>query len=226
MNIIVSGASRGIGAALIKKLDALGHKTLAISRSRNALEELKKKGKLITIIAADINQSDFSDQILPVLEQWQKVDVIINNAGQLLNKPFIRTTTDDFLTLFQANVLTAINLIQACTPFLVKGSHIVNISSMGGVNKSLKFPGLSAYSTSKGALTVLTECLAEEYKEIGAHVNALALGSVHTEMFKLAFPNFEAAAGVEEMANYIADFALNGSALFNGKIIPVAVTNP
>lgn len=226
MNVIISGASKGIGAEVVKQLDALGHRVLAIARNEEALLSLKKECKLVEVLAIDINEPDLSDIMMPLLESWKGVDVIINNAGQLINSPFIRTSTVDFLDMFNANVLTAVNLIQAVTPFLIRGSHIVNISSMGGINGSSKFPGLSAYSTSKGALTTLTECLAEEYKEIGVHVNALALGSVHTKMFQKAFPNFEAAVGVKEMAAYIVNFALEGNQFYNGKILPVATTTP
>src|SRR5208282_5900863 len=99
---------------------------------------------------------------------------------------------------------------------------IVNISSIGGVQGSAKFKGLSAYSSSKAALINITECLAEEFKERGIAVNCLALGSVQTEMFSAAFPSFEAALTAEEMANYISEFAVTGNKYFNGKVIPVS----
>jgi len=117
-------------------------------------------------------------------------------------------------------------MIQHIVPFMHEGSHIVNISSMGGFQGSMKFPGLSAYSTSKGALAILTECLAEEFKERGIKVNCLALGSSQTEMFEAAFPGMEAGTLAFEMGRYIAEFAQNGHKYFNGKILPVANTTP
>jgi NAD(P)-dependent dehydrogenase (short-subunit alcohol dehydrogenase family) len=106
------------------------------------------------------------------------------------------------------------------------GSHIVNISSMGGFQGSSKYKGLSYYSASKSALACLTECLANEFSEYGISVNCLALGSVKTEMLDKAFPGYKAPVDAKEMAEFISDFALTGHKFFNGKILPVAVTNP
>ena len=108
-----------------------------------------------------------------------------------------------------------------------KGAHVVSISSMGGIQGSLKFGGLAAYSSSKGALITLSEILAEEYKERGIIFNTLALGAVQTEMLAEAFPDYyKANISPQEMAHYIADFALNGSKVFNGKVLQVANTTP
>ena len=106
------------------------------------------------------------------------------------------------------------------------GSHVVTVSSMGGIQGSLKFPGLAAYSSSKGAVITLSELLAEEYKEQGVAFNVLALGAVQTEMLEEAFPGYQAPILPNEMANYIADFALNGNKYFNGKVIQVSSSTP
>ncbi len=81
-----------------------------------------------------------------------------------------------------------------------------------------KFPGLAAYSSSKGAVNILTELLAEEYKDSGPAFNALALGAVQTEMLEQAFPGFQAPVSAAEMAVYVLNFALQGQQFFNGKI--------
>jgi NAD(P)-dependent dehydrogenase (short-subunit alcohol dehydrogenase family) len=107
-----------------------------------------------------------------------------------------------------------------------KEGHVVSISSMGGVQGSVKFPGLSAYSSSKGAIITLTELLAEEYKETGPSFNVLALGSVQTEMLEEAFPGFKAPLSATEMAQYIMDFSLTGNKFYNGKILQVSSTTP
>ncbi|HTX88115.1 MAG TPA: SDR family oxidoreductase, partial [Bacteroidales bacterium] len=96
----------------------------------------------------------------------------------------------------------------------------------GGVQGSKKFSGLSAYSASKGALAVLTEVLAEELAEREIRVNCLALGSAQTEMFEKAFPGLKAQLSAHQMAQFIADFAVNTGKYFNGKIIPVSVSVP
>ncbi|MDT8347626.1 MAG: SDR family oxidoreductase, partial [Flavobacteriaceae bacterium] len=107
-----------------------------------------------------------------------------------------------------------------------RDTHVVAISSMGGVQGSVKFPGLSAYSSSKAAIISLMELLAEEYKENGPRFNSLALGAVQTEMLGEAFPDYQAPLDARQMAEFIADFAVNGQRFFNGKTLPVSSTTP
>ncbi|MBK7571347.1 MAG: SDR family oxidoreductase [Bacteroidetes bacterium] len=163
------------------------------------------------------------------------LEVLVNNAGYLKNAPFEELTISEWRNVYEANLFGPVNLIKQLLPLLKKGklsgssgfkSHIVNIGSIGGVQGSSKFKGLSAYSSSKGALSVLTECLAEEFKEDLIAVNCLALGSVQTEMFSEAFPGFTAAKQPEEMGTYIGKFAMEGSMFFNGKILEVSISTP
>lgn len=222
MNIIVSGASSGIGEAIIHKLNSEGHNVLAIARREIKVDHNNK----VILLSADLSKEESIQLIQNRVKSWEYIDVVINNAGQLINRPFEETSALDFISQFEANFITSVHLIKSALPKLVKGGHIVNISSMGGFQGSAKYPGLSAYSSSKGAVAILTECLAEEFKEKGIHVNALALGAVQTEMLKKAFPGYEAPISSEEMANYIIDFATNKSVYFNGKVLPVALINP
>jgi NAD(P)-dependent dehydrogenase (short-subunit alcohol dehydrogenase family) len=97
---------------------------------------------------------------------------------------------------------------------------------MGGVQGSLKFAGLAAYSSSKGAVITLSELLAEEYKEQGIAFNVLALGAVQTEMLEEAFPGYQAPLSAAEMAQYIFDFTLNANKYYNGKVLQVTTSNP
>ena len=150
----------------------------------------------------------------------------INNAGMLINKPFAETTYADFEAVYRVNVFGAAQLIRHLLPLLTTDSHILNISSMGGVNGTAKFPGLAAYSSSKGALGILTELLAEEFKDNGPRCNALALGAVQTEMLAEAFPDYKAPVSAAQMATYIADFSLNGHHLYNGKVLPISQSTP
>lgn len=230
MDIVVTGASKGIGAEIVKYLDKMGrHKLYAISRNESKLKILDKETTNYThVFPLDLTANDAEKYFLKCFEGAEKIDVIINNAGQLINKSFIQTKAQDFLQQFEANVISAINLIQFLYPKLQKSNHahIVNISSMGGYQGSSKFPGLSAYSTSKGALATITECLAEEFIEDKISVNALALGSVKTEMLKAAFPKLDIGSDAAEMAKYIGDFALSGHKYYNGKILPVSNSTP
>ena len=157
---------------------------------------------------------------------WKQVDILINNAGALVNKPFSETTMDDFQYVYKTNVFGVAEMTRIVVPFMKKESHVVTISSMGGVQGSMKFPGLAAYSSSKGAVITLTELLAEEYKETGPSFNVLALGAVQTEMLQEAFPGYQAPTTALEMAQYIFDFSLNGHKYYNGKLLQVSNSTP
>lgn len=226
MNVIISGASKGIGSEVAKLASSQGHNVLAIARNRENLEQLSNTNTGIVSFVADLVSVDLTVQLKQWVESVGKIDVVVNNAGQLINKPFMETSKEEFRTQFDVNVLSAINLCQAAVPWMSGNSHIVNITSMGGYQGSSKYSGLSAYSSSKGALSVLTECLAEELKEKGISANALALGAVQTEMLEEAFPGFQAPVSAVEMAGYILNFGLTGHRYYNGIILPVTIGNP
>jgi NAD(P)-dependent dehydrogenase (short-subunit alcohol dehydrogenase family) len=223
-NIIITGTSRGIGFELALQFAKAGHQVLAISR-KIAPEFLSNQN--ITSLSVDLSEEDDLVQVQNfLLQTWKKVDIIIHNAGSLLLKPFAQTTQEDFENIYKVNVFGVANLTRLCLPYLQKGSHVVSISSMGGIQGSIKFAGLSAYSSSKGAVITLSELLAEEYKDSGIAFNVLALGAVNTEMLHEAFPGYEAPISANEMAEYIFNFALNGNKYHNGKVIQVSATTP
>ena len=223
-NIIITGTSRGIGYELALQFANAGHQVLAISRKtpQSLLEH-----KNVTCLSVDLSDESQLDSVSDFLSStWKKIDAVVHNAGALLLKPFAETTQADFESIYKVNVFAVANLTRICLPYLEKGSHVVTISSIGGVRGSLKFAGLAAYSSSKGAVITLTELLAEEYKEKGISFNVLALGSVQTEMLNEAFPGYQAPISAEGMATYIYDFTLNGNKYFNGKVLEVSSTNP
>jgi NAD(P)-dependent dehydrogenase (short-subunit alcohol dehydrogenase family) len=223
-NIIVTGTSRGIGYELALQFANAGNQVLAISRKtpKSLLEHQN-----VTCLAIDLADETALEEVEKFLSSsWKKVDALVHNAGTLLLKPFAETTQADFESIYKVNVFAVANLTRICLPYLQKGSHVVTISSIGGVRGSLKFAGLAAYSSSKGAVITLTELLAEEYKEQGISFNVLALGSVQTEMLNEAFPGYQAPISAEGMATYIYDFTLNGNKYFNGKVLEVSSTNP
>ena len=223
-NIIITGTSRGIGYQLALQFANAGHNVLAISR-KTPQEFIENPN--ITCLSVDLSSENDLDQVENFLSQsWKNVDVIIHNAGALVQKPFSQTTQSDFEKVYKVNVFGVANLTRISLPYLQKGSHVVSISSMGGIQGSMKFAGLSAYSSSKGAVITLSELLAEEYKEQGIAFNVLALGSVNTEMLQEAFPGYEAPLSALEMANYIVDFALTGNKFYNGKVLQVSSTTP
>ena len=223
-NIIVTGTSRGIGHELALQFADAGYNVLAISRK---IAETLADHKNITCLSIDLSDESHLTKVATFLaDNWKNVDAIVHNAGALLFKPFAETNNEDFENIYKVNVFAVANLTRICLPFLQKGSHVVSISSMGGIQGSSKFAGLSAYSSSKGAIITLSELLAEEYKEQGISFNVLALGSVNTEMLQEAFPGYEAPLSAGEMANYIFDFTLTGSKFYNGKVLSVASSTP
>jgi len=233
-NIIITGASSGIGFEAVLDLTAKKeNNVIALARSADKLKRLHEiasdlnfdGGKLYPA-QFDIVYDDYQTLIPFIKSKFEEVDILINNAGILINKPFMESSMEEIASMFQTNVLAHANMIQNIVPLMPKGAHILNIGSMGGVQGSSKFSGLAAYSSSKAALAVLTECLAEEFKGKGIRVNCLALGSAQTEMFESAFPGIEAGKLAFEMGRYIAEFAQNGHQYYNGKILPVALTTP
>lgn len=224
-NIVVIGASRGIGRETVKEL-AKHHNVLALSRNVEKLKSLQKECN-IQIGAIDLTSDTLQSELTGhVVSHFNKVDVLINNGGYLVNKPFLETTLEDIRKTYETNVFGLIQSCQAIIPLMKGSGHIVNIGSIGGVQGSVKFPGIGVYSSSKAAVTGYTECLAEELKDTGIQVNSLALGAVQTEMLAEAFPGYEAPTTPQEMGTYIADFALNGNKMMHGKIVQVSKSTP
>ncbi len=234
MNIVITGASKGVGFEVVKILAR--HKQnqiVAISRNGKALKELVAEctkqypeSKVIPY-EFDVSQFDFYPFIVQRIETFiHKCDVLINNAGRLVNKPFDQLEQSDFDDIFNVNIKAPFFLTQAMLPIMTKGGHIVNIGSQGGITGSVKYPGLSAYTSSKGALAMLSELLAEEFTEREIRVNCLALGAVQTEMFAKAFPGARALQTPVQVAQFIADFAISGHKYFNGKVLPVSISVP
>ncbi|EDM44219.1 3-oxoacyl-(acyl-carrier protein) reductase [unidentified eubacterium SCB49] len=224
-NIIITGTSRGIGYELVALLANKGHNVLALSRNSAPVSGMDNDN--CQCFSCDITHEPDLKKVSAFLkEKWTHVDVLINNSGYLVNKPFGKLSIQDFKDSYEVNVYGAAALTQRVLPFMKTDGHVVNISSMGGVQGSAKFPGLAAYSSSKGALITLTEVLAEEYKETGPSFNVLALGAVQTEMLEEAFPGYNAPLSAKEMAEYIMKFSLTGAKYYNGKVLEVSSTTP
>jgi NAD(P)-dependent dehydrogenase (short-subunit alcohol dehydrogenase family) len=225
--IFVVGSSRGIGKALVDLLAQNPHNEIyALSRNVEESERHFSKWTNVHSYAFDLEE-DVRGQLVRIIEKVERIDVLINNAGLLINKPFPELSAFDFNRSFQVNTIGVMETVQALLPkMLTFGGHIVNISSMGGFQGTMKFAGLTAYSSSKAALINFTELFAEEYKNTSIKMNCLALGAAQTEMLQEAFPGYQAPVSAEKMAEFIAEFSLNGANWFNGKIIPVALTTP
>lgn len=234
MDILITGCGRGIGRGIAEEaLRGNGNRVIGISRSDTSFESLQafsaRVGTNATFhgMSADLS----NDQYLPDLIRMMvtlnfKPRIVINNAGMLVKKPFAEMTEGDYERCFRLNFWTPFRLIQAMLPYMDKGSHILNISSMGGFQGSQKFAGLSVYSASKAAVANLTESLAVELAPLGIIVNAIAPGAVQTDMLAAAFPGFKARVEPKDAGAYIFRFAAEAGHFMNGKIIPLSVDNP
>ena len=220
--ILVTGTSSGIGHQICIQAANNNFRVLSVSRNIDPLKNIEG----IESFVLDITEKDSVDEFIKQLKIRKiKIDILINNAGYLANQLFSETTYNLFKKTFDVNVFGLAEITRSLIPIINKDGHVINISSIGGVNGSKKFPGLSAYSSSKAAVIALTEVLAEEYKD-GPSFNVLALGAVQTKMLKKAFPDYNAETKPEDMAKYILNFAINGNNLFNGKLISVSKSNP
>jgi NAD(P)-dependent dehydrogenase (short-subunit alcohol dehydrogenase family) len=234
MNIIITGASSGVGFEAVLELILSGkHKVVALARSQDKLEKLLEiahglnPDAVVYALAFDIVHDDYTDlKAFMSTNLDNRVDILINNAGVLINKPFTELLEMDFVEMLQSNFIGHVRIIQGLLHIMPPNAHIVNIGSMGAYQGSAKFVGLAAYSASKAALHTLTECLAFELAEKEIKVNCLALGSAQTEMLEKAFPGYQSPVMAFEMGKYIADFALTGHRFYNGKVLPVAVSTP
>lgn len=223
--IIITGTSRGIGFELAKQFAVAGHQVLALSRNAEPCKSLSMQN--LTSFSFDITDASHFEKVANFIESdWEGVDVLINNAGALLHKPFAETTVADFEAVYKVNVFGVAELTRTVLPFMKKGGHVVTVSSMGGIQGSMKFPGLAAYSSSKGAVITWSELLAEEYKEQGIAFNVLALGAVQTEMLEEAFPGYQAPLTAVQMADYLFNFAMTGQQFYNGKVLQVSASTP
>jgi 3-oxoacyl-[acyl-carrier protein] reductase len=223
--VIITGTSRGIGFELSKLLADAGYKVLALSRNEKPIKSLNHKN--MVTFPFDVSSNADRQKLTKYLkDNSANVIALINNAGTLINKPFLEISQDEFKSVYEVNVFGVAAMTKLAIPFMAKNGHVLTISSMGGIQGSAKFPGLSAYSSSKGAVLTLTELLAEEFKETGPSFNALALGAVQTEMLEEAFPGYKAPVSALDMATYIMDFALKGHKMYNGKILQVSSSTP
>jgi NAD(P)-dependent dehydrogenase (short-subunit alcohol dehydrogenase family) len=207
----------------------MNHTVIAVARTKEGLEKLQAECKLqnslskVFCFVFDLERSDMKGLAGEIKKRVGTLDILINNAGMFLAKPFEQVTREELQKVYEVNVFGIFRLIQHMVPLMTKRSHI---SSMGGMQGSQKFAGFSAYSSSKGALAVLAECLALELKPKKIFVNCLCLGAVDTDMLRQAFPKLRGAVSAGQMSEYIAWFALNGQKFFNGKVIPVSPTTP
>lgn len=218
--ILITGAGKGLGFEITKKLLAIGDTVIAVSRNVKSLDKLKHRN--LHIIQGDLTK-DLSQIVKRVGKT--KIDALLNNAGVLIKKDINKFSLNDFNTIYHTNVYAPFSLALALRKNITNG-HVINVGSMGGVENTLKFPGMILYSSSKAALHCLSQCLAVELKADKITVNCISMGSVETEMVKQAFPGFKPPITASSMADFFVWFTKNGQNFFSGQIIPLALTTP
>jgi NAD(P)-dependent dehydrogenase (short-subunit alcohol dehydrogenase family) len=224
-HFLITGASRGIGRETARQLASAGHHVTIIARTEASLQSLQAEfPRQITALAVDISRPKSLEKCAKLLEK--PLHGVLHNAATLINRPFLDLTDDDWNQLWEINVMGIVRLTRLLVPLLAKNAHLVLVSSMGGYQGASKFPGLSAYATTKGAVATLAECLAVELASHHIKCNALCLGAVQTEMLAEAFPGYQAPVKPEQMARFMVDFLQHGHEVFNGKVLPVALSNP
>ena len=229
MNIIVNGGTKGIGREVVDYLaQDTNNQIIVTGRNEHILKIISEEYKNVRTCPIDLSLFDEQSRKFEetIKSYFRKIDIVINLAGFLIAKDFLEITSDEARLIMETNFFGPASLIRILKPTMSSGSHIVNISSMGGFQGSSKFRGLSYYSASKAAIACLTECLAIEFQESGISVNCLALGADQTEMLSEACQGYKAPVNSKQMAEYISVFALTGNRFFNGKILPVAMSNP
>ena len=229
MNIIVNGGTHGIGKEVVLNLaQNNSNQILVTGRDEKVMKSLSNRFKNVLTLPLDLSVFDTQIESFrsTVYNYFKSIDILINMAGLLLSKGFMDIENNEARLMMETNFFGPASIIRIVKPLMSERSHIVNISSMGGFQGSVKYKGLAYYSASKAALACLSECLAKEFMGSDISVNCLALGAVQTMMFEEAFPGFKAPVNAKDMAAFISDFALKGHKFINGKIIPVAVNNP
>ncbi len=229
-HVIVTGVSQGIGLELVRKFLSIEDcKVIALGRNPKLVVSRTSSfdQQRLTALHLDLNAPDFQELTATIKSSLdERIDFVVNNAGYLVNKAFSQINDEDLELSVNINFKGPFKLLQSLLPYLKEGSHVVNITSMGAITGTSKYPGLAAYSSTKGSLSILTELLAVEFETQKIAVNGLALGAVNTEMLQNAFPNYQAPTNPQEIVEFISHFTLKGSKFFNGKILPVSISNP
>ena len=187
--IIVTGGSRGIGAAIVRLLANEGYKVvLNYNQSKEAAEnikrELKNQGKEIDIFKADVSKREEARNLIQfAIEKYKKIDVLINNAGIAQEKLFTEITDEDWNKMIQTNLNSVFYCTQEAVPYMIarQEGNIINISSIWGVT------GGSCevhYSVAKAGIDGMTKALAKELGPSYIRVNSIAPGAIDTDMNK------------------------------------------
>jgi NAD(P)-dependent dehydrogenase (short-subunit alcohol dehydrogenase family) len=207
---LITGGGRGIGAATAEALARKGAQVIVASRTESeliatvaALHQVGLKAALIVLDVAD--EAAVAAAFSRITEEWGRLDILVNNAAILLSGPFAEMAMSDWDRLLAVNLRGAVLCArQAFRLMHERGGSVVNVSSLGGVSGTDKFPDYAAYTVSKFAVTGLTEALAAEGRDRNIRVNGVAPGAVDTLMLRQAAPHLRTRTGPADVAKVIA----------------------
>lgn len=232
--VLVTGSSRGIGAACAEAFFGEGDKVVIVSRgarelARTARRIARKSGEnRLLPISGDVGSEGFAREIFAKAhEKFGPMDILVNNAAILIAKDFPLTTAEDWDQTMSANLRGAFLFSreffrQVPHPAPPKRRLIINVNSLGGLPGTKKFPGLTAYVASKFGLAGLTEALAVEGKKRGIEVVGIAPGAVATALSQKASTGLRAGASPQDIARIIVELSeSSASPWLSGVTIPL-----
>ena len=177
---LITGASRGIGLAIARRVASAGDCVALLARGDNVVALANELGPNSMACRADVsNAGEVAAAVESVLGRWGRLDVVVNNAGTHRGGKISRLEQDDWQSVLNTNLTGALNVCKAASELLGEGGAIVNIGAVVGFRG---FPGDAAYASSKAGLAGLTRALSIELASRGITVNLVIPGLVLTEM--------------------------------------------
>ena len=237
MNVIITGANRGIGKTMVEVFAANGHNVWACARKQNPdFEELlrnlsTKYNVWVKPVYFEMTDEELLKEGLnSIFADKQQIDVLVNNAGISTVGLLSQTKVEDVKHLFDVNYFSVLRIIQLVSKKMMmkRKGCIINMTSLAGIEPQ---PGKIAYGSSKAAIILMTQCLAKELGPLGIRVNAIAPGPIETEMIhqynddmlkQLASESSLRRLGKpEEIAQTALFLASEQASYINGEIIKV-----
>jgi NAD(P)-dependent dehydrogenase (short-subunit alcohol dehydrogenase family) len=224
---VVTGASRGIGAATAEAIAAAGAHVVLAARDREALDavatRIRDAGGEATPAPTDVGSVKDVERLFAMVDEAGPLAALVCAAAVLTSAPLTETTSEIWEETLGVNLTGSFLCCRAAFTAMqaAGGGRIVNIASLSGVYATEKFPGLTAYNASKYGVIGLTEAIAVEGKELGISAICVSPGAVDTEMLRRANPELRPGLTPDQVANLIV--ALLGSPLVpaSGANIPL-----